>query len=249
MSVIRQTLATLEADQGVVDGRAEAGSRRPPRASAQSSALYRNGLPMREIVYERIRDRVLNGQYVPGTRLVERDLAAEFEVSRSPVREALRRLQHEGLAESLATRGVVVKKLTRKDVTEIFDLREALEGLAARLAAERVAAGTPCNLTEYVHRAQAAVAELDFDAAHAANTEFHDQLIIFSDNDNLQATLVPLMGRLHWIFRQILDFRQVYREHDGVAHAIESGDPVEARRVAEAHVQSYRVRTLEYLFE
>lgn len=213
-----------------------------------SSALYQNGFPLREVVSEKIRSRILDGTYVPGTRLVERDLAVEFQVSRSPVREAIRLLNHEGLVESLATRGVVVKKLTRKEVIEIFDLREALEGLAARLAAERVAEGAVSNLDEYVRRSHAAVSILDFDSAHAANAAFHDELIAFSQNGNLQYMLTPLLGRLHWIFRQVLDFQQVYREHDGLAKAVATGDPSKARRTAEKHVQSYRARTLEYLF-
>lgn len=213
-----------------------------------SSALYQNGFPLREFVSEKIRSRILDGTYVPGTRLVERDLAAEFAVSRSPIREAIRLLNHEGLLESLATRGIVVKKLTRHDVIEIFDLREALEGLAARLAAERVAGGAISDLDEYVRRSHTAANALDFDTAHAANAAFHDELIAFSENGNLQIMLKPLLGRLHWIFRQVLDFQQVYREHDGLAKAIATGDPRKARRVAEKHVQSYRARTLEYLF-
>lgn len=214
-----------------------------------SGALYLNGSPLREIISEKIRSRILSGAYVPGTRLVERDLAAEFDVSRSPVREAIRILNQEGFVESLATRGIVVKKLTRREVEEIFDLREALEALASRLAAQRVAAGAVSSLDEFVTQSRIAVDAKNFDEAHTANSAFHDRMIAFSDNNNLQVVLAPLMGRLHWIFRQISDFEQVYREHAALSEAIESGDPLRAAMEAEKHVQSYRTRTIEYLFE
>lgn len=215
----------------------------------QSSALYRNGFPLREAIGEKIRSRIFDGTYIPGTRLTERDLATEFEVSRSPVREAIRVLSHEGLVESLSTRGMVVKKLSREELVEIFDLREALEGLASRLAAQRVADGAVTGLGEYVRRSQFAVSSGEFNAANAANAAFHDELIAFSGSRNLQLALVPLLGCLHWVFRQVLDFNPVCREHEGLAAAIESGDPQRARATAEEHVQSYRTRTLEYLFD
>lgn len=214
----------------------------------QSSSLYQNGLPLRDIVSDKVRSRIFDGTYIPGTHLVERDLAAEFEVSRSPVHEAIRMLAHEGLVESLPTRGMIVKKLARQEVVEIFDLREALDGLAARLAAQRVADGTASNLSKWVQQAQTAMDSGDFKAATIANTALHDELIAFAGNKNLQVVLTRILGRLHLFYGQVLDFRQAHREHEELVAAIDSGDPQEARMVAEHHVQSYRMRTLEYLF-
>lgn len=215
----------------------------------QSKALYRDGSPLRENIGEKIRSRIFDGTYVPGTRLTERSLADEFEVSRSPIREAIHMLGQEGLIESLPTRGMVVKKLTREELVDIFNLREALEGLAAKLAAQRVAGGAINRLGEQVQRSQHAVSVGNFDAANIANAAFHDDLIALSGSNNLQIALTPLLGRLHWIFRQVLDFKRVYQEHEELAAAIDSGDPQRARITAEEHVESYRKRTLQYLFD
>lgn len=215
---------------------------------ATSNGVYRHKLPLREIVSGEIRERILNGTFPPGSRLVERDLAEEFEVSRFPVREALRILNQEGFVENLPTRGIVVKQLKRKEVEEIFDLREALEGLASRRAAERAASGVSSGLHDLVEGSHEALVSHDLDAAHRANSAFHDEIIAFSGNEILQDVLTPLMGRLHWIFRQISDFDQVYKEHAALCEAIESGDPDRAAAAAQKHVLSYRTRTLEYLF-
>lgn len=213
-----------------------------------SGSLYSNGQPLREIVAQEIRSRIITGVYLSGTRLVERDLATEFDVSRSPVREAIRILNQEGFVETLSTRGIVVKKLSQREVEELFDIREALEGLASRLAAERVAEGAASNLSRFVGASREAVTSKDLDTAHDANSAFHDEIISLSGNRNLQLVLTPLIGRLHWIFRQVSDFDQVYLEHGILSAAIESGDPRKAAAEAQKHVLSYRARTMEYLF-
>src|SRR5699024_12648833 len=99
------------------------------------SGIYRKQRPFGDIVVEGIRTRIYDGTLEPGTRLVEREIAEEFDVSRLPVREALRILQNEGLVESLPTRGMIVCELSLRLVSELFDVREALESLAARQAA------------------------------------------------------------------------------------------------------------------
>src|SRR6478735_7604220 len=94
--------------------------------------------PLRESVRDTIRNRIFAGHYAPGTRLVERDLADEFKVSRLPVREALRMLRQEGiLSERANSRGMVVSSLTPEQVADLFAVRLALEVLASKLAAAR----------------------------------------------------------------------------------------------------------------
>lgn len=91
--------------------------------------------PIREIVYEQLKQAVLSGVYCVGERLLEHDLAAKLQVSRTPVREALRRLEAEGLLEALPKQGLVVKDYTDDDIREIYMIRMALESLAAEFAA------------------------------------------------------------------------------------------------------------------
>ncbi|MDG4864320.1 GntR family transcriptional regulator, partial [Streptomyces sp. T-3] len=92
---------------------------------------------LRDRAYETLRRRIIEAQLQPGQRLVERDLAAELEVSRIPLREALRRLEADGLVLLVPHRGALVAPFTPTDVRDLFDVRESLESLAARLAAER----------------------------------------------------------------------------------------------------------------
>jgi DNA-binding GntR family transcriptional regulator len=88
--------------------------------------------PLRDQTRDVIRQRIINGRLSPGTRIVERELGAELQVSRVPVREALRMLESEGFLEVVPRRGVVVKTLTRRDVEELFDVRVSLEVLENR---------------------------------------------------------------------------------------------------------------------
>lgn len=92
--------------------------------------------PIRELVYRHLRERILSGSYEYGTRLIETEISQSLGVSRTPVREAMRMLELEGLVRYLNRRGVMVTNLAEEDMDEIYALREVLEGLAARLSAE-----------------------------------------------------------------------------------------------------------------
>jgi DNA-binding GntR family transcriptional regulator len=230
------------------------GRRRPATAMGRvrimttPSRLYRHERPLREIVSDEIRSRIFSGVFPPGTRLVERNLADELGVSRFPVREALRILHKDGLVEHLPTRGIVVRQPSRAEVEEIFDIRESLEVLAARLAAQRVDSGTPSTLHEHVTAARTALEWGDLDGATRSNSEFHDELIRLAGSATLQEVLGPLMGRLHWLFAQVSDPDQVCREHEVLCAAIESAGPHAAALAAQRHVLSYKRRTLQHLY-
>lgn len=213
-----------------------------------SSKLYQRQRALREIVADEIRRQIFSGDLAPGTRLVERDLADTFSVSRAPVREALRALHNEGLTESLSTRGLIVRTFDRKEVQELFDIREALEGLAAGQAAQNASDDDVNHLASLVTASQDAAASGDLDAAHDANLRFHDEVVRLSGNGLLQETLAPVAGRLHWLFRQVPDFTEVCLQHDRIVRAIRSGDARSAASVARTHVAYYRQQTEVHLF-
>lgn len=215
---------------------------------SSSIKLYQRQRPLREIVAGEIRSRIFSGELSPGTRLVERDLADLFSVSRLPVREALRALHEEGLTESIATRGLIVRTFDERQVNELFDIRQPLEALAASHAAERAGHEDIAHLIGFVTTSQDAAEVGDIDAAHLANLRFHDEIVKLSGNAVLQETLKPIAGRLHWLFRQVPDFTEVCVQHDALVSAIGSGDGTRAANVAGAHVAYYRRRTCEYLF-
>jgi DNA-binding GntR family transcriptional regulator len=217
--------------------------------TTSSSKLYRNKKPLRDIVGERIRNGIYDGTLLPGTRLVEQELAERYSVSRLPVREALRILHNEGLVEHLPTRGMVVRALDRRQVSELYDLREALEVLAARQATERVAQGAENRLAAMMRRASEAVDAGDVPAAHAANSGLHHEITALSGNTLLAETLEPIVGRVDWLRRKIEDFGLIHAEHEALAEAIASGVPDRAATAARDHVRASRQRTLEWLFD
>jgi DNA-binding GntR family transcriptional regulator len=196
--------------------------------------------PLRETVRDTLRTRIFEGHYAPGTRLVERDLAAEFNVSRLPVREALRMLRQEGLLSDRGARGAEVSSLSPKDVEDLFDVRQSLEVLACRLAAVRA---TPADL-EYLEglldEAGRCLAKGAVMEAHRSNSEFHDAITRIADNGFLKSALEPLQGRMHWLFRHVSDLPELIQEHRELFGAIASGDPDRAAAQSASHIGKYR---------
>jgi len=203
---------------------------------------------MAEAVIERIREAIMDGRFVPGQRLIEADLMEELSASRGPVREALRRLGAEGVVDLVPNRGAVVRKLSRKDLSDLFRMREALEGLAARMAAERVA-------IEHLgdHFRQAAEALTEPHGGQPAvftreNRALHQLIVDYSNNPQLAETLMQLripLARLH--IRAAID--QEYRdqsrqEHDAVIAAIAAGDGESAETNMRRHLREAAARVL-----
>ncbi|TQJ34451.1 GntR family transcriptional regulator [Arthrobacter sp. SLBN-122] len=196
--------------------------------------------PLRETVRDTLRTRIFEGHYAPGTRLVERDLAAEFSVSRLPVREALRMLRQEGLISDRGARGAEVSSLSPKDVEDLFDVRQSLEVLACRLAARRATAEDLAYLKGLLDNAEAFLAKGAVMEAHRSNSEFHDAITAIADNNFLKSALEPLQGRMHWLFRHVSDLPELIREHRDLYAAIASGDPDKAAAQSASHIGKYR---------
>ncbi len=202
--------------------------------------------PLRDQVRQALQARIGEGRLRPGDRIFEQDLAVEFGVSRVPVREAIRMLQSEGLVEVMPRRrGVFVRSLDRRQVEELFDVREALEGLAARLAARDGPSEAVGRLGRQASLAREAWSEGDTDAMSRANAEFHEQLVALAGNELLGSILEPLHGRLRWLFRLNEEPDRVCDEHEQLHAAIAAGDADRAVRVAEQHVRSSRQMVLD----
>ncbi|WP_036494091.1 GntR family transcriptional regulator [Nocardia sp. BMG111209] len=197
-------------------------------------------VPLRVRIRDTVRSRIFEGYYPVGTRLVERDLAAEFGVSRLPVREAVRMLIQEGLLAERSTRGAIVAELTDRDVEDLFEMRFALEVLATRLAARRAGPADIAALRALVDTAAAAVERGDAQAAHRANSDLHDEITRIAGNRFLRAALEPLQGRMHWLFRHVTDMTELVDEHRALVEAIASGDPELADAQSLHHVGKYR---------
>ncbi|MFI0821752.1 GntR family transcriptional regulator [Streptomyces sp. NPDC021098] len=195
--------------------------------------------------YLRIRERLLSGVLPPGTQLSERQLAAELSVSRTPVREALTRLERDGLV--LRGRGgVVVAGLSAAEVRHVYQCREVLEGLAAELAAARSRDGElpRVQLTELTERAQAvqaSSAEGDQRGASAANLRFHQWICELAANPYLADALNRLWDRIEVssLSNLIADpawSEEVHGHHQELCRAITEGDPEAAAVAARHHI-------------
>jgi DNA-binding GntR family transcriptional regulator len=198
--------------------------------------------PLRDKVVAELRQRIIDGSYAPGDRLTEDRLAEAFGVSRNPVREAIRVLESEGLVVAQPRRSAVVATLSRQDVQDLFDVRLALEPLAARLAAQRAGPAAAAALHEITAAAGAAAAARQLDRVAELNTRFHATICGYSGNLLLRTMSERLHARLQWVYRRGAADRLTHSwaEHEGMLAAIRSGDGDRAAAEAGRHVRNAR---------
>jgi len=195
-------------------------------------------LPLRDQVLAALRTAIINGSYPPGQRLTEDRLAADFGVSRNPVREALRVAETEGFVVSLPRRGAVVASPSPTAISDIFAVRERIEPLAARLAAERAGEEGVAGLRDMLEQARAATDADDLARVAELNSALHLRILDLSGNPWLTSIATSLYLHVQWVFRLGAAQRapHSWREHIALVDAIESGDPDEAERCALTHV-------------
>ncbi|MFC8511295.1 GntR family transcriptional regulator [Streptomyces sp. NPDC057411] len=204
---------------------------------------------LRDQVCEGLRDRIITGRLKPGDRLVEREVAEDFGVSRVPVREAIRILIGEGFLQTVSQRRIVVREMTRQDVDNLFDMREALEVLAVRRASERATLTELDALARLLARARAATDSGGPEELSRANAAFHAHIVRMSRNDLLVTALESLEGRLRWLFQQIDEPESLWEEHRLLYEAIAAGDADAAEDYALHHVRHYREVANRLLFD
>ena len=202
----------------------------------------RDHQPLRSLVSDELRRLVVTGELPPGSRIVEESLAARLGVSRNPVREALQALAAEGFVELLPRRGAVVAQITPEQAEDLFDVRTALEPLAARLAARRADADGIDRLRDVLERAREATDFGELDVLATCNTEFHSLVVELSGNDYLGLLVAPMARRVQWVFRTSAATRAPHSwiEHEELLRAIASGDEDYAEAVARSHVAAAR---------
>ena len=195
-----------------------------------------------------VREGIITGRYAPGDRLRERELSEDLGVSRVPVREALRNLEFQGFVTILPRRGAIVRVMTAQDVTELFDLRSALEPLAASTAALRYSEGYAHEgLDRAMDNAQTATESADAQTILLANSEFHTELVSAARHQMLADAMAPVLARTRWLFAQTADrsANLQMHEHHQIYDSIRSGHPQLASAYMLAHVESGRRPSLE----
>ncbi|MGO0802558.1 GntR family transcriptional regulator, partial [Clostridioides difficile] len=144
-----------------------------------------NYKPLRDVVFENLREAILEGKLKPGQRLMEVQLAEQLGVSRTPVREAIRKLELEGLVVMLPRKGAYVANMSLKDIMDVLEVRASLEGLAAYLAAERISDEDIKKLKDISEEFKKSTLESDVDALLKLDVEFHECIFKATNNKKL----------------------------------------------------------------
>ncbi len=196
-----------------------------------------------------VRRAIVYGALSAGTRLVETELAETLKVSRGPVREALRRLEKEGLVRIVPAGGTFVASLTERDIADIYGLRAAVEGYAARAAA--AAKADLRSLENSLQQMRASAHAEKLSSLIEADVVFHRSLVALSQNRRLLAVWKDLEGQMRLILSLTRD--QVYRDppqlteqHQSLVTAIESGDGDLAERRVREHIEGRIGERLAY---
>lgn len=196
---------------------------------------------LRERVFEHLRDEILSGALEPGSELLEVPVASALGISRGPLREALGRLAAEGLVTITPRRGAVVTKLTSAEFIEAYQVREALESLAVRLAVPRLSDADRTRLHELAGVMARHVDDDDVDAFFEANLRFHDLFVRASGNRRLQQMHAQLIGQISRLMRMSHELRggmeQSISEHRAILDAVDAGDAALAGKLLEEHIE------------
>ncbi|MDA0338284.1 MAG: GntR family transcriptional regulator [Proteobacteria bacterium] len=209
------------------------------------------------VTYTELEKMILVGDLAPGTWVNEKEIAARLSMSRSPIREAFRRLEQAGLVEIVVNRGVFVRKLDRKRATELAQIRVALVGLAGRLAAARITDSELARLSNILALMEAAAKKRDHEGFYAHNATFHEEIFVYSGSERLREICHSVEKELalcRLIGRQIhLDdddsLPQATADHRSIVESLESRDPTAAARACEEHCAWGNSRVLSVFTE
>lgn len=198
-------------------------------------------MPLREVIFTSLREAIIVGELKPGERLMEVQLAEKMGVSRTPVREAIRKLELEGLVVMLPRKGAHVADLSAKDIMDVLEIRATLDGLASALAALRI---TDEELKDLKHVQAQFIGYVEKDNLQGSvkkDVEFHDIIYRAARNDKLMqitGNLWEQVQRFRVIY--IKDFsnsRDIAREHNDILEAICARDVEKARLCAQSHIK------------
>lgn len=195
-------------------------------------------------LYMAIKEAIQSGAFPPGHRLIERDLAEQFGVSRTPVRSALNRLSIEGYVEQSPHRGSVVKKLTVDDIKKLLDIREVLEGRVCKLAAENAKEEDKLELEKIINDMKQIVRQNDYLKYYRLSGELHNTIMRCCDNSYLIELAEKVnLQTTRFQFRNILvpgRIEKSVEEHSAIVEKIISGNSIEAEECMKEHIRIVR---------
>ena len=207
-------------------------------------------LPLRDVVFNTLRQAILRGELKPGTRLMEIQLANKLGVSRTPIREAIRKLELEGLVLMTPRKGAEVAEITEKNMLDVLEVRKALDELATRLACVRITPVQLEDLKEAEVAFEAALENGDITKIAEADVFFHDIIFAASDNKRLVNLLSNLREQMYRYRIEYLKnpkyYSKLVHEHKQLIEAIEDGKKDIACETIEKHIDN-QVRTVLHM--
>ncbi|MGL4738459.1 MAG: GntR family transcriptional regulator [Cellulosilyticaceae bacterium] len=199
-------------------------------------------LPLRDIVFQTLRKAILNGELEPGERLMETQLGEKLGVSRTPIREAIRKLELEGLVVMVPRKGAQVAQFTTKDIQDVLEVRAALEALASRLACKHMDHRDFLRLQLIIAEYEYAAKDHDIEVMIEKDVEFHETIFNATENDKLIQLFANLREQVHRYriayLKNSEESNQVNEQHLELLEALKNGREEEAARLASEHIQS-----------
>ncbi|MCT4545160.1 MAG: GntR family transcriptional regulator [Vallitalea sp.] len=206
-------------------------------------------LPLRDVVFNSLREAILKGELVAGERLMEKQLAERMGVSRTPIREAIRKLELEGLVVMVPRKGAEVARITHKDVKDVLEVRAALEELAVKIACEKMSEESLINLKETSEEFANACKVKNIDDVIKKDVEFHDIIFSSTKNDKLIQIINNLREQIYRYrveyIRKLADYDMLVKEHALIVQSIEDRDVEEARKITLQHIVNQEIAVIE----
>ncbi|MCT4566187.1 MAG: GntR family transcriptional regulator [Maledivibacter sp.] len=200
-----------------------------------------NYKPLREIVFEYLRNSILSGELEPGERLMELQLAQQLGVSRTPIREAIRKLELEGFVEMLPRKGAYVADVSIKDILDVLEVRMFLEGLATNLAAERMTDEEIEELKVILQKFEDEIETMEKQEMIKLDNKFHDTIIKGSRNNKLMQIVQGLQEQFQRFrviyFNEYSEHQDLIKYHRAIVKAIADRDSKKAQEYAQTHVE------------
>ncbi len=207
--------------------------------------------PLREVVSQYIREAILEGKFEPGKRLMEVQLAEELGVSRTPIREAIRKLELEGLVIMVPRKGAYVAEISVNDMVEVLEIRGALEGLAASLAARRMTDQEIGELKEIFYQFKEYYLEKDVQGMIKKDVELHDKIFSCAANERLYQMSQNLREQVYrFRVRYISEYnesKELLDGHEKIVEAIASRDEEKACSYGIKHIDNLSRHMLDQI--
>ena len=199
-------------------------------------------LPLRDVVFNTLREAILRGELKPGERLMEIQLANKLGVSRTPIREAIRKLELEGLVLMIPRKGAEVAQITEKSLRDVLEVRRALENLAVQLACLRMSPQTLADLKAAARAFEEILGGEDVTAVAEADVAFHEVIYMATDNQRLISLLNNLREQMYRYRVEYLKKKECHKqllwEHQEIIRAIEAGEIDVATKITEQHIDN-----------